>query len=80
MRTYPHICAQIKSGMSGARSTDTNRLKTHTADYVALDPMQEKVILRTGRSKVDRGFNHPILGRLLLPVDLLGDYDENRDE
>lgn len=74
-----HICAQIKSGLSNSRSTDANRLKVYTADYVPLDPEKEKVVLSIGRSKTDRGFNHPVLGRLLLPVDLLGEYDENRD-
>lgn len=73
-------CAQIKSGMCNVRSTDANRLKTYTGDYALLDTQSEKIVLSTGRSKMDRGFNHPILGRFLLPINLLGDFDENRDE
>ena len=57
---------------------DANRLKTNAKDYAPLDPETEKIILSSGKSKMDRGFNHPVLGRLLLPVDLLGEYDENR--
>ena len=75
-----HICAQIKRGMLNSRSMDANRLKTHTANYAPLDPENERVVLCTGRSKMDRGFNHPVLGRLLLPVDLLGEYDRNHNE
>ena len=66
--------------MCNARSTDANRLKTYTGHYVLLDTKSEKIILGTGHSKMDRGFNHPILGRLLLPINLLVDFDENRDE
>jgi hypothetical protein len=60
------------------RSVDANRLKTHTADYVPLDP-NNKIVLSIGKSKMDRGFNHKALGRLLVPVNLLEEYDENRD-
>lgn len=72
------ICAKIKDGIGSARCTDANRLKVNTADYTPLDP-KEKVILSKGRSKADRGFNHPVLGRLLLPVNLLGEWDANRN-
>ncbi|KAI0270166.1 hypothetical protein BGY98DRAFT_1068061 [Russula aff. rugulosa BPL654] len=68
----------IKSGISSVRSADANRLKTHTADYVPLDP-NNKIVLNIGKSKMDRGFNHKALGRLLVPVNLLEEYNENRD-
>ena len=80
MRSYAHICAQLKGGISGARSTDANQLKMHTAEYVPLDPKVEKVVLTFGRSKMDRGFNHPKLGHLLVPVHLLEEYDRNHNE
>ena len=64
--------------MSAVRSADANRLKTNTADYAPLDPNVENVVLSVGRSKMDRGFNHPVLGRLLIPVNLLAEYNEDR--
>jgi hypothetical protein len=78
-----HVCAQfpqITSGMSRARSSDTNRLKTCIAEYVPLDPKdgEQKVVLNTGKSKADQGFKHPVLGRLLIPVQLLEEYDLDR--
>ncbi|KAI0266035.1 hypothetical protein BGY98DRAFT_501775 [Russula aff. rugulosa BPL654] len=63
----------IKSGISSVRSADANRFKTHTADYVPLDP-NNKIVLSIGKSKMDRGFNHTALGRLLVPVNLLEEY------
>jgi hypothetical protein len=77
MQANLDIC-QVKSGISTSRASDANRLKVHTATYAPFDP-EEKVTLNTGKSKADRGFNHPVLGRLLIPIDLLGEYDEDRD-
>jgi hypothetical protein len=64
--------------MSAARSTDTNTLKANIHLYAPLDykrgPLKPPV---DAESKIDFGFNHNGLGRLLVPAIILDDYDND---
>ena len=66
-------------GMCSARGVDAHRLKTQTGLYASLDPNdpEQRILLNDGNSKADRGFNHPKLGRYLLPVKYLEEYDKD---
>jgi hypothetical protein len=47
--------------------------------YASLNPNDpgQRILLTEDNTKSDRGFNHPELGRLLLPVAYLEEYEED---
>jgi hypothetical protein len=61
----------------GARSDDTGGLKMKAVLYIPLNPKQDPCIppITNEKSKSDRGFNHPMIARLLCPRKLLDQYD-----
>lgn len=61
-----------------ARSDDSNSIKDKTDRLVVADPENEALLppIDSRGYKADRGFNHPILGKMLAPMSL--SY-ENRD-
>ena len=78
----PHIyadLAQIAVRISLACGGDTHGIKHHTAEYASLDPsdLEHIVVLGSGTSKADWGFNHPKLGHLLVLVDYLEEFNWN---
>jgi hypothetical protein len=60
--------------MRSSRSNDISRLKSLTRTLI---PENDPGILLNARSKEDRGFNHDLLGRMLIPVQLIGVYDKD---
>jgi hypothetical protein len=63
----------------GARADDTGGLKMKAAMYIPLNPRQEACFppITNEKSKSNRGFNHPMIARLLCPRKLLDQYDMN---
>jgi hypothetical protein len=61
----------------GARSDDTGGLKMKAVLYIPLKPKLDTCIppITNEKSKSDRGFNHPMISRLLCPRKLLDQYD-----
>jgi hypothetical protein len=56
-------------GLWGARSDDTNTFKTHILQYVIRDitkPLDPSV---NANEKIGRGFHHPQISRILLPLE-----------
>ncbi len=50
------------------RNEDISTLKKHIAAYIALDPITTPVVPPLpDTKKEDRGFNHPMIARLLIP-------------
>lgn len=65
--------------LSAARSEDSKSLKAAGLNYVAMDAPGKQLdppILSTDKSS-HRGFKHPMLGRLLCPVQFLKDFDKD---
>ncbi|KAG2737594.1 hypothetical protein P692DRAFT_20761377 [Suillus brevipes Sb2] len=64
-----HVGELIGKGASAARGEDTKSLKPVVIDWII--PAGEAVVPSLPRnSKISRGFNHPITGRLLCPAEL----------
>jgi hypothetical protein len=63
----------------GARSDDTGGLKMKAALYIPLKAKLDTCIppITNEKSKSDRGFNHPMISRLLCPQKLLDRYDKD---
>jgi len=61
----------------GARSDDTGGLKMKAMQYMPLNPRKDACIppITNEKSKLDRGFNHPLTSRLLCPQKLIKEYD-----
>jgi Family of unknown function (DUF6698) len=65
----------MKQGQDGARSDDTATLKKSIIEMLrAYDHDMSKGL--DERNKANRGFNHPLTGRLLCPAKL--DYTDER--
>jgi hypothetical protein len=75
----PHVLIifQMVDAAKGARSDDTGGLKMKVVLYIAFNPKQDPCIppITNKKSKSDRGFNHPMIARLLCPRRLLDQYD-----
>ncbi|KAG2737704.1 hypothetical protein P692DRAFT_20883308 [Suillus brevipes Sb2] len=64
-----HVGELIGKGASSARGEDTKSLKPVVIDWIV--PAGDVVVPPLPRnSKITRGFNHPITGRLLCPAEL----------
>lgn len=61
----PDCTRQLTEGMRGVRAADACRLKELTG---MLASTAKDALGLSKNSKTDRGFNHPTLGRLLIPV------------
>lgn len=66
---------QIAKGLRASRSNDIYHLKTDTARLVS--EIGKQVVTLSADSKSDRGFNHNVLGRMLIPIEHIGEYDKD---
>jgi uncharacterized protein DUF6698 len=69
--------------VTAARGADISTLREAGLEYVALEQPDEVLvpkIRRGAEKKTTRGHNHPVLSRLLCPVDLINDYDTEPEE
>ena len=68
----------MTQAVGSARSDDISSLRTDGLAYIAVD-LPTKVIDPPIQPKAPkaatRGFNHPVLGRLLCPIKHLKDFD-----
>ncbi|KAI9445703.1 hypothetical protein BJY52DRAFT_422297 [Lactarius psammicola] len=62
----------IAKGLRASRSNDIYRLKLNTTKLIGKPGVE-----LSADSKEDRGFNHDVLGRMLIPVQLIGAYDKD---
>ena len=63
-----------------ARSDDSGSLREDGLNYVACDrprKLLEPVIPSRSTKSSTRGFNHPVIGRLLCPIKYICMYDED---
>ena len=60
-----------------ARATDTNSAHYEVPAFVPLDPLVDVVQPPITKNKSSRGFNHPVVGKLLCPLRLLPEYEED---
>ena len=63
--------------MAKARQDDTGKLKTAIVSYLPLDPAIDVIappIIANSKIKSDRGFHHPFLCELLIPLTLMESY------
>ena len=71
----PFHLQKLQKGVSGARSDDTKSLKGIVVDWIT--PCDAPLVPPLSRNvKTNRGFHHPVTGRLLCPTGL----DWNDDE
>ncbi len=68
--------SDVMDGMRNARSTDAHTLKICTSNLARATATDPAIDLMA-HSKVDRGFTNDTLGRLLVPIDYLGEYDKD---
>jgi hypothetical protein len=69
--------------VTAARGADISTLREAGLEYVALEQPNEVLvpkIRRGAEKKTTRGHNHPVLSRLLCPVSLIKDYDNDPEE
>ena len=69
----------MASALSAACSDDISSLHADGLTYIALD-LPNKIlhppILPKSPKAITRGFNHPVLGRLLCPIKYIKDFDD----
>ena len=58
-----------------ARAQDTNSARYEVPTFVPLDPLVDVVQPPISRNKSARGFNHPVIGKLLCPLRLLPEFE-----
>jgi len=58
-----------------ARSQDTHSARCEVPKFVPLDPLVDVVQPPITDNKSARGFNHPVVGKLLCPLRLLPEYE-----
>jgi len=60
-----------------ARSNDSSSLKHDAMGYIMKDPDTEPLVppIPRGKFKSDRGFNHPVIARMLCPMARLKELD-----
>ena len=69
---------QLTSGAVSGRSDDTGGLKYDGLNYVMDDPTTPLTPSLTGTfSKAGRGCHHPVLARLICPINKLSEYDDD---
>ena len=62
---------------SNARTHDTHSARYEVPAFVPLDPLMDVVQPPMTSNKSARGFNHPVVGKLLCPLRLIPEYEEN---
>jgi hypothetical protein len=70
----------MESAISGTRSDDSTRLKTHIGHYVAPNPAEAAVsppIHDGSGRRTHMGINHPVLARFLCPIGEIARFDED---
>ena len=60
-----------------ARASDTNSAHYEVATFIPLDPLVDVVQPPITSNKSAQGFNHPVVGKLLCPLRLLPEYEED---
>jgi len=71
---------QLNRAAGAARSEDAASLLVAGLEYIAYDRPDRHIDppISSRAKKVEaRGFNHPILGRLLCPIDYIAFFDED---
>ncbi|KAI0070162.1 hypothetical protein K474DRAFT_1609141 [Panus rudis PR-1116 ss-1] len=63
------ISAAVAHGASGARSDDTNSIKTAIVEWLT-EPIEQSNIPMPAKDKSRRGHNHPVSSKLLAPAAL----------
>jgi hypothetical protein len=58
-----------------ARAQDTNSARYVVPSFVPVDPLVDVVQPPITDNKSARGFNHPVVGKLLCPLRLLPEYE-----
>ncbi len=65
----------------GSRNEDTAVLKKHIVAYIPLDPAVTPVVPPLPENKKEeRGFNHPMIARLLSPRATIDEIEGTSDE
>jgi len=64
------ICFEMTTVMSGTRSDDATRLKSHIRHYAAPHPSVSGISppIIAGTSRAHLGVNHPVLAGFLCPI------------
>jgi hypothetical protein len=65
----------MTEAFSNARAQDTNAARYDVPTFVPLDPLVDVVQPPITNDKSARGFNHPIVGKLLCPLRYLREYE-----
>ena len=72
---YIHLTFfQLLTGIRNGHVNDAHRLHVMIAKLINQPGIQLSL---TSESKSDRGFNHDVLGRLLLPIQHVAEYNED---
>jgi hypothetical protein len=69
----------MQKGCNSARSEAFNRINLFTDRYLESGTRPVKCDLTTTR-KTSRGLNHPQIGRLIIPVEHVAEWDENTEQ
>jgi hypothetical protein len=65
----------MAEAFGNARAQDTNSARYDVPTFVPLDPLVDVVQPPITNDKSARGFNHPIVGKLLCPLRFLPEYE-----
>jgi hypothetical protein len=67
---------------SEARSNDTGSLKHNAIAYIVANPSVDILTppIARSESKSDRGFNHPVIAKMLCPRDRLAEYNADPEK
>jgi hypothetical protein len=78
-RIYALISINTKmvESFNNARSQDSNSARYEVPTFVPLDPLVDVVEPPITNNKSARGFNHPVVGKLLCPLRLIPEYETN---
>jgi hypothetical protein len=73
----PLHLSKITQGIGKARQDDTGKLKSSIVGYLPFDTTKDILdppIAPNAKFKTDRGFSHPLTGRLLIPYSQIEEY------
>ncbi|KAF7968770.1 hypothetical protein HWV62_29340 [Athelia sp. TMB] len=65
-----HLCDMLQKGIANARSEDTKGLKTAVISWIRMQLPGGNMEGLEAHLKTNRGFNHPLTGKLLCPVNM----------
>ena len=71
------INTKMVEAFGNARASDTNSAHYETPTFIPLDPLVDIVQPPITSNKSTQGFNHPVVGKLLCPLRLLLEYEED---